>query len=144
VFVSRARELFRVPDGYIGVTAPSQGMAMELVESEHARLLFDGPHDIERWDVRTRRNEVVQELWTHVGAPELAEGEERPGVAELFVLLTARRGDRPAEPVHAARDWRPGDGVGVAIYAPEQEEAHAVLRKLGFEPQAEPESAAEA
>jgi NhaP-type Na+/H+ or K+/H+ antiporter len=139
VFASRARDLYRVPEGYIAVSAPSQGMAMELVEHGEARVLFDGPHDVERWDVRARRGQISTESWTYVGEPERAEEHKPPAVGELFAMLAVTRGDRTS-PMHAEHKWREGDVVSVAVYTEEREEAERVLHALGFEPVAASES----
>ncbi|MGH0030557.1 MAG: cation:proton antiporter [Myxococcota bacterium] len=133
VFATRTQELFRVPEGYISVSAPSQGMAMELVEDEHAHMLFDGPHDAERWDVRARRGELLIEHWQFAGEPEREEGEARPSAGELFVMLAARR-NSTIWPMHASRVWKEGDVAVVAVYRDEQEAAHKVLRAWGFVP----------
>ena len=132
VFASRARELFSVPESYIGVMAPGQGMAMELVEDGHAEVLFDGPHDVERWDVRVRRSEVGVERWAFAAEPERAEDEELPGAAELFVILSVQRGETTGV-MHSAHKWREGDVASIAVYTGEREEAHRVLYAWGFE-----------
>ena len=132
VFASRARELFSVPESYIGVMSPGQGMAMELVKDGHAQELFDGPHDVERWDVRARRSELGVERWSFAAEPERAEDEELPGAGELFVILSVQRGDTTGV-MHAAHKWREGDVASIAIYTGEREEAHRVLSAWGFE-----------
>lgn len=142
VFATRTHQLFGVPEGYIAVSSPGQGMAMDLVDKGDARVLFDGPHDIERWDVRFRRGETSVERWTFAGEPEREEGEEAPSVGEMLVILAVQRGAKIA-PMHADQSWREKDVATVAVYSGEREEAHAVLRARGFVPEAaEAENAA--
>jgi Trk K+ transport system NAD-binding subunit len=138
VFATRTRELFRVPQGYISVSAPGQGMAMELVEDGHARVLFDGPHDAERWDVRARRDETAVEHWRFEGTPKREESEREPAIGEHFVVLTARRGDTTT-PMFQGREWRKGDVARIVVYTEEREAAHDILRARGFVPLPEPE-----
>jgi NhaP-type Na+/H+ or K+/H+ antiporter len=133
VFVSRAHEHFRVPERYIAVTNRSEGLAMELVARDEARVLFDGPHDVERWDVRRRHGEVEVERWTFTGEPERAEGESAPAANELLVMLAMRRGSR-VRPVHERLEWKADDVVFVAVHSDEGEDAHGVLRAWGFVP----------
>jgi hypothetical protein len=133
VFAQRARELFRVPQSYISVVAPGQGLAQELVEDGHARILFDGPHDAERWDVRVRRDEVVVERWQFAEQPERAEGEKPPAIGELFVILAAQRGSA-VTPMYEAREWKPDDVALVAIHTDDENSAREVLRARGFVP----------
>jgi len=143
VYANRTRELFRVPESYIGVTAPGQGIAMELVEDGHAHVLFDGPHDVERWDVRARRGDVVVERWVFAGEPERGEGEEVPSAGELLVILALQRGGKTV-PMHAAHKWREKDVAHVAVHKAEREDALRVLRAWGFEPAGPAEAEADA
>lgn len=133
MFTTRASEYFQVPERYIAVTNPSEGLAMEVVAQGDARVLFDGRHDVERWDVRRRHGEVELERWTFAGEPEREEGETPTKPGELLVTLTLRRGNR-VRPVHEGVAWKVEDVATVAIYAPEREEAHRRLRALGFSP----------
>jgi NhaP-type Na+/H+ or K+/H+ antiporter len=147
IFVSRARERFRVPSGYVAVERPEAGLAPELVREEVAHVLFDGPHDVERWDVRARHGGVAIERWAWRGAEE---SEEEAGEAEsaranagndTFVILTLRRGSRTV-PMHAGFDLKADDVAAVAVYREEREAAHESLRTLGWVPHQEQEAAA--
>jgi hypothetical protein len=133
VFAARTRELFRVPQSYISVSAPGQGLAMELVEEGYARVLFDGPHDAERWDVRARRGEIATERWRFGSEPAREEGESPPDIGELYVVLTAQRGSS-VTPMFETREWRKDDVASVAVYTGDRETAHEVLRARGFVP----------
>jgi NhaP-type Na+/H+ or K+/H+ antiporter len=146
VFTARASEYFRVPERYIAVTNPSEGLAMETVEKGDAHVLFDGRHDVERWDVRRRHGEVDLEPWVFQGPPEGAKEKAAPAPGEQWVALTLERGGR-VRPAHQAVAWKASDVATVAIYAPEREEAHRILRARGFVPapaaESEPGSAPE-
>ena len=135
VFVSRARERFRVPRGLVAVSRPREGLAPELIATEQIAMLFDGPHDVERWDVRARHGDMAVEHWSFAEEPEKqggAEAGEDAAPGDHFVILAIRRGERTS-PMHADIAPKPGDVAAVAVYAPEREDAHRGLRELGWE-----------
>ena len=140
VFVSRARERFGVPRGYVAVERPESGLAPELVETSDVAVLFEGPHDIERWDVRCRHGSAEIETWCYVGAPELAEGETPVKVEERFVILSVGRGGK-VQPMYAELKLLQGDVAAVAVHSVERDEAHETLRAMGWEPQPAEEAA---
>ena len=140
VFVSRARERFGVPRGYVAVQRPESGLAPELVETSDVAVLFEGSHDIERWDVRCRHGSVEIETWCYVGAPELAEGETPVKVEERFVILSVGRGGK-VQPMYAELKLLQGDVAAVAVHSVERDEAHETLRAMGWEPQPAAEAA---
>lgn len=131
VFATRARELFRVPESYIAVSQPGTGIAMELVQQGDAKVLFDGAHDIERWDVRTRRGEMHIQRARFEAEPERDDGETPPALGETLVFLAWTRGQR-TRPMRADHVFKPGDEIAAAVYTPEREEAEAILAGLGF------------
>ena len=146
VFVSRARDLFGVPRGYIAVAKLQAGLAPELVRREEAEVLFGGAHDVERWDVRARHGGVSIERWLYrgiEGAPSKPEepAEKAPIPKDRFVTLAIRRGER-VTPMSVGFKVKPGDVATLAIHVPERDDAHAVLRERGWEPEpeAEPEA----
>ncbi len=130
VFVSRAREFFDVSVGYIAVARARTGIAPDLVERGDARLLFESPHDTERWDVRDRHGDVVVEEWEVARAPGASENAPKPG--ERVVLFGVRRGKRVG-PMFEREKLAEGDRVAVAIHEPERAEAEAYLRWRGLE-----------
>jgi Trk K+ transport system NAD-binding subunit len=136
IFVSRARERFRVPRSYVAVDRPESGLALELVENEQAVVLFDGTHDVGRWEVRDRHGEIDVEHWEYLGLADRGEnaehGDERPAPAgELFVILMIRRG---AKALIMKEDLKleAGDVASIAIHSPESDAARAVLVDLGW------------
>ncbi len=138
VFVSRARERFHVPRGYVATTRPEAGLAPELVRSADAEVLFEGPHDVERWDVRARHGDLLVERWRYRGvggaaepAADRVDAEPRPG--ERFAMLAVRRGARIL-PMSMGFEAREDDIASVAVHAPESEQAHRILSARGWEP----------
>jgi NhaP-type Na+/H+ or K+/H+ antiporter len=140
LFASRAREYFGVPRSYVAVIDPGAGLAPELVEREHAVVLFDGPHDVERWDVRARHDELEVESWVYAGEPERAavEGEAvaaPPAAEEKFVILSIRRGNK-IMPMHVGLSLQVGDVAAVAIHSEERDSAKETLAAWGWAPEA--------
>ena len=136
IFVSRARERFRVPRSYVAVDRPESGLAPELVENERAVVLFDGTHDVGRWEVRDRHGEIDVEHWQYIGLADRSDdaGDDKvrpaPG-EELFVILMIRRGAK-ALIMNECMKLDAGDVSSIAIHSPEIEAAHAALRDLGW------------
>ena len=133
VFTERARENFQVPRGYIGVSQPGSGFAMELVDQRDARIVFDGPHDVERWDVRARRGELSVERWRYVDSGDREIDEEASATNETLVILAIERG-KETDPMHSEFALRNGDIAIVAVYTPDRSEAHTSLGRRGFAP----------
>ena len=124
---------------------PESGLAPELVATEVAFMLFEGAHDVERWDVRWRHGGVEVEKWVYFGREEISAGEEDkaeektpPSPAESFVILTVLRG-KQLGPMHTGFKLQEGDVAAVAIWADERERAVEVLRELGWAPHVEEE-----
>ncbi|UCE86284.1 MAG: sodium:proton antiporter [Deltaproteobacteria bacterium] len=145
VFVTRARQLFHVPRGYVAATRRESGRSAEGLRSAEADILFEGPHDVERWDVRARHGDLVLEEWSYRGEPaaakadaEGADAEQKPG--ERFAMLAFRRGGRTL-PMWTGFEAREGDVVSVAVHVPDREEAHRILAALGWEPHPPPSDA---
>jgi len=145
VFVSRARELFQVPQGLVAVDRSEAGFARELFAQGEADVAFDGPHDMERWDVRHRRGSVSIELRVFskdakeskdVREVEVAKNAELPAIEERYLILAVRRGDRVV-PMSTRFAPRKGDVATVAVHEVEGEEARRRLDDLGWLPVAE-------
>ncbi len=146
VFVSHARDLFGVPRGYIAVARLQTGLAPELVRREEAEVLFEGPHDVERWDVRARHSGVSIERWVYRGVegePSKPEepAEKAPIPKDRFAILAIQRGER-VTPMSVRFKLKEGDVATVAVHVPEREDAHAVLRERGWELEPEAEEPA--
>jgi NhaP-type Na+/H+ or K+/H+ antiporter len=140
VFVSRARERFGVPNGLVATSDGAQGLVSEQLELGRSKIVFDAPHDVERWDVRGRRGDVRVEHFEYAPPPD--EGEKAPattgsgGTTERFVILTV---ERAGEVWVMDEKWtfRAGDRVAVAIHVPEYDEALRELAAQGWLPAVE-------
>jgi hypothetical protein len=145
IFVSRTRGRFRVPEGYIAVTKLETGLAADLVRGGEAHLLFEGPNDVERWDVRARHGALEVERWKLESAGEErgADGDAQPpAVVEPFVILSIQRGGRIL-PMYTGLALEEGDLASVAVHAADRAAAHELLRARGFAP-APPEATGDA
>jgi NhaP-type Na+/H+ or K+/H+ antiporter len=135
LFASRARQHHGVTRGYVAALNPDVGLAPELVEREEVVVLFDGPHDIERWEVRARHNELEVSHWVFGGPKyatfDQAETPELGAINERLVVLTIRRGQQ-VMPMHAGLKLDVGDVAAVAIHIDEREIAESLLEARGW------------
>ena len=169
LFVGHVRKLFGVPHGYVSIEAIEGVKPPEHVKTYEGRVLFDGPHEQERWDVRMRHGYVKLERMTFAPIPkpdEADEGEtpaseaagtagsdrgaDNPGtttattLAEMnqdpYVILTVKRGER-VDPMFMRFEPKKGDVATVAVYSLERDAALARLADLGWAipPAPEPE-----
>ena len=130
LFVSRARERFGVPEGWVALRRLDAGLSADVVRGSEAYVLFEGPHDVDRWDVRDRHEELVIEYRVYTPSED-----ERPPLArsgERFVFLCVRRGERTF-PMYAAFEPREDDVAAVAVHAPDVERVDAELRAAGWD-----------
>jgi len=144
VFVGRARDRFGVRNGLVATSETGVGLLSEQVESGAAKIVFEGPHDVERWDVRGRRGDVVVERFVHTPvepAEEVEETTNSGGMSERFVMLTVDR-DGSTFVVDGGWAFREGDLVSVALHAPEREDALRELAAQGWHPAPPREDAA--
>ncbi len=147
LFVARAMEIFQVPRGAVALNSLPSDKAPEYIEQHSGEVLFDGPHDLERWDVRWRHGYLRVETFVRTAAPPAgaeatASGEDAkpvapdgPGAArgDRFVVLAIRRGRR-ALPMTLGLEPRNGDVAVVALYEPERDEALSQLAVAGWQP----------
>jgi Trk K+ transport system NAD-binding subunit len=140
VFASRAREHFDVPRGFVAALNPDAGLAPELVERGEVVVLFEGPHDVERWDVRARHDEIEIESWVYSGNVESeAQSENETDdsaaskIGERFVILSIRRGEK-AFVMHSRLVLQAGDTAAVAIHKDDLDTAREILTAMGWEP----------
>ena len=137
LFVRQALDTFDVPHGLIAVESLFGEQSPSLLPPEDADVLFDGPHDHERWDVRWRHQQVVVEAFEYGPVDGTAsKGTDQPGPAadrsrELFAIVTLTRGRR-VSPMRMGYELRAGDVAAVAIHTPDQAEAIATLERLGW------------
>lgn len=137
-FASEARES-GVREAYVAVGRESPGVTSRILRRQETRALFDRPKDVERWHVRFRHDQA--EVRSHRFHPELALAQEptessRPlgERVDPYVVLAVRRGRGGWEPMHQAFELAEGDVAAVAVHLPEEKEAEAALRRMGFLP----------
>ena len=142
LFCKRAREFFGVRQGFIAAAPGSLAVADDLVESDEARVVFDGPHDVERWDVRARHGGIESGEFVFQakksGATDQPEHDETTRGSELFVILAWRRGNTTA-PMWRRHSPKSGDVATIVINSSDREEAIAELAERGWI-QPEPEA----
>jgi len=132
LFVRRALEIFEVPTGFVAMESLfGEGPASHISRGQ-ADILFDGPHDSERWDVRWRHGEVAVEHFGFRPAPATTE-RRLDRQTECSVMLTCGRG-KTVRPWRMGDEARPGDIAAVAIYIPAREKAVSELAALGWHP----------
>jgi NhaP-type Na+/H+ or K+/H+ antiporter/Trk K+ transport system NAD-binding subunit len=135
-FVHYARHEFGVPTGLVSVSSTGGNGAPEHVARHRADVLFDAPHDQERWDVRWRQSEVT------IGHFELRESKksaeelsDAPAVldrrSDTYVILTIQR-RRHVAPMARSVRLRPGDRAAVALYLRAKEQAIVELALQGW------------
>lgn len=139
VFVRRVLESFGVPRGLIAMESLFGEATPLLLPAETADVLFDGPHDHERWDVRWRHGQVSVETYEYrPGANPGVSTNERDRTDSvwrrgLFAILAIQRGRRTT-PMHVAYELRAGDQATIAIYEPERDDAVRLLAEAGWQP----------
>ena len=135
-FVRYARHEFGVPTGLVSVGSASGDRAPEHVARHRADLLFDGPHDQERWDVRWRQSEVTINHFefreAQKSTEELADTQavvDRR--SDTYVILTMKR-HRHVAPMARSVRLRSGDRAAIALYTRATEQAVAELKVRGW------------
>ena len=137
-FVRFARHEFGVPMGLVSVSSANGDRAPEHVVRHRADVLFDGPHDQERWDVRWRQAEVTTGLFEFrevKKSPE--EMSDAQGAidrrSDTYVVLTLQR-HRHVAPMARSAKLRSGDRAGIALHTRAKEQAIAELALQGWHP----------
>ena len=145
LFVQQALDGFDVPRGYVAMESLFGEKTPSLVRQPHADVLFDGPHDHERWDSRWRHDQVAVErvVFRPVPAAPTAQRPEGPEPPEpkppgprsqeRYVILTVTRG-KLTTPMHVGYKLREGDVASAAIFGPERAEALTALAEVGWRP----------
>jgi len=141
LFAREATERFRVPQAFVALERGTD-LPRELLARHGIRVLFDGPRDVERWNVRFRHGLVeLGRFRLEDGAPT---GPPAPSTRQdPYLILTVARGGR-VEPMHQALLPKAGDEATVALLAERRDEANAALRALGWRraERAEPDASA--
>jgi Trk K+ transport system NAD-binding subunit len=140
MFIGNAREYFKVPQGLVALGVMPGGELPGHVKRHEAEVLFEGPHDVERWDVRLRHDDLVMMRFVY-RPPEVKKksGETVPETSETkppspvsresHVMVAVKRGEKMMV-MWKDLKLKPGDIASVAVYRPELDEAVKALAKL--------------
>ncbi len=149
LFAKHARDFFRVPRAMVALSLDRHERKPQHVEKMDVMALFEGPHDVDRWEVWSRHN-AVEEQWFRFdppkGSPAKSGGGETPAEvaesettvlrdgrrpSELSLILMARRGGT-VQPMARRWKWRRGDLACALLHKPEAEKARLALVGQGF------------
>ena len=133
VFSRRARELFGVPTSLIAGAQTTGGVGSEMIGRGAAKMVFDGPHDVERWDVRARRGDVETVSLEFQGSPKEEEPSDTSAnsASERYVFLAIEQGGR-IKPMSSQDVPTAGDRAIVALHLPDRSEALQTLADEGW------------
>jgi hypothetical protein len=140
LFAREATEDFDVERTYVALARSEQrGVTPRILAKQSSGLLFDGPKDVERWNVRFRHG--LAGVRTFVAAARRPEAPPEPEAvadadadADSFAVLAVKRGG-VWWPMHAGFEPKEGDVARVAIYRAEAPRALEGLAALGWEPE---------
>jgi NhaP-type Na+/H+ or K+/H+ antiporter len=138
LFAREAIERFGVPRAYVALESGRAGLPRTLLERHGIQVLFDGPRDVERWNVRFRHGLVERARFRF--EPVAPDGPPPASSAnDPYLILTLERAGR-VELMHQDLPLRAGDEAAVALLIERGDEALASLAALGWT-RAEPASA---
>lgn len=127
LFAREAADELGVPATFVAQAAGRAAVPAEILSRQGSRVAFDGPKDVESWNVRLRHGRARLELRVHDGTP----APEAPAPTDDFVVLARREGD--GWRIAAADDpARAGDVATVALATANAEAAEAGLAALGW------------
>ena len=130
LFAREASERFGVPETYVALEHGSPVLPRGMLERHDIRILFDGPRDLERWNVRFRHGLAELARFRFEGPVEGDPPAHAHGM-ELHLILTHERAGRVA-PMHEDLALRAGDEATVALHTERREEAVKALAALGW------------
>ena len=133
LFVRHAVDAFEVPRGFVALESPLGDKTPSVAKQARADVLFDGAHDLERWDSRWRHHDVSVARFRYTTPAEPGESAPRPRPSPRAVPLTHTRGTTTG-PMHVTQALRDGDVAAFALYTPERTEAIADLAPRGWHP----------
>ena len=130
LFAREAADDFSVENTYVARSRDQSSVRERILEKQGSRALFDGPTDIDRWNVRFRHALAEVTKVHSAGVPEDTD-PGAGGPADGYVLLTRWRGDN-VDPMYAGFSPREGDRADVALLASDRKHALAKLRASGW------------
>ncbi|MGD9601563.1 MAG: cation:proton antiporter [Gammaproteobacteria bacterium] len=136
LFVRHAQESFDVPRAMIAVPPAAAGTGSGGRRKADVRVLFEAPHDIERWSVRLRHGDLLVEEFEFAKPATPGVADDVPKAAaqrptELSVIVALQRGRR-VFPMTTDLTPRPGDRALVALFDDEAERARDALARDGW------------
>jgi hypothetical protein len=130
LFAREANERFGVPRSYVALERRSPRLPRELLERHGIQVLFDGPRDLERWNVRFRHG--LAELGRfRFEAPPAEEASARADANDPYLMLTHERAGR-VEPMHLGVALKGGDEAIIALHTERRDQALAALAAVGW------------
>ena len=134
-FARLARQTFGVMKAFASVDAFDGDRPPQHATRDGIDVLFDGPHDQERWDVRWRQDqvEIASVEWRET-PPEAGPQPDVPlprPERDLFAILTLTRGERTL-PMSFSAGPKKGDTAAAAIFTEKRGDALEALRRAGW------------
>jgi NhaP-type Na+/H+ or K+/H+ antiporter len=136
MFAREARDDFGVRQTYVALGRGKSTVTERILEKQESRVLFDGPKDVERWNVRFRHGQAHAVELAFRGRPDSDGERSQPHArkeADSHLLLAVCR-DSAWAPYHQRFEARSGDLALAAIHSSEEARALGALRELGWEP----------
>lgn len=140
LFASACCEVHRVPRGIVALAGSGSAADFDRLRRFDGKVLFEGPHDRMRWDLRWRNGETMLLRLPCVVTPAMSRLADEAGTGavvgaiqlrEPWVMVGYERAGR-FEPMLRSTELRTGDVVSVLIHAPVRDEALQRLASLGF------------
>ncbi|HEU4429328.1 MAG TPA: cation:proton antiporter [Myxococcota bacterium] len=131
LFAAEATREHGVRETYVAASQDASGASARLANHHDARVLFDRPKDVARWNVRLRHG-LVEERRLRFGGAGVLEHAPAVGAPDSFVIAVVGNGKRWI-PMHAGHAPRPGDEAIALIHREEAASAAATLAALGWE-----------
>jgi NhaP-type Na+/H+ or K+/H+ antiporter len=129
LFAREARERFGVPRAYVALEHGSRRLPRELLDRHEIAVLFDGPRDVERWNVRLRHG-LAESVRLRFAAPALGEPPAESAL-DPFLLLTHERSGR-VEPMRQDVEPKAGDATVALLLGEQRDAAFAGLAARGW------------
>jgi Trk K+ transport system NAD-binding subunit len=141
LFASEATGRFGVPKAYVALERGSIGLPRELLDRHGIHVVFDGPRDLERWNVRFRHG--LASIGRFRFGEETTSEEVPVRVnADPYLILAIERDER-IEPMRQDFEPKKGDFATIAVLDEREDEALSALAAVGWTPH-EPEEEADA
>ncbi len=126
-----------VPNCFAAIGHHSHEVSSAIVHKQAGSVLFDGPKDVERWNVRMRHSNSESVLLRFTGVPEEQEDSSSRREPDPFLIMAIQRQDQ-RDVMFQRFEAQEGDLAFAIVHSPEREEAEARLARLGWEVQPDP------